>query len=179
MGIAICDHLLLAGRFHLQLVDDDGRVCTSSNYTNTVTYSGLSAVASALAYAGVANIASTIGYTTVVDLTPLYGAVGTGDVTATAPTPSDTGLLVELERAVVTMAVSTPAASDVSAQSQWSFYFTANSTTYSLTEAGIFANATSSSGAGTLMNHAAFDSAFTWTSGYNLQMQVSISQGLT
>ena len=127
--------------------DGDNIVCTN----------GATVLASAIIWSGIQDQAANLGVTFPTYLTPLYGAVGSGVGTVAA---SDTLLFSELGRVTVGAGASVPATPTLPAQFTWLFYFPNPTSTWTITEAGVFANGTSSNAsvalAGTLMDHWAF-----------------------
>jgi len=124
---------------------------------NVVTTNGTTVLVNSIIWSGIQDQASNLGVTTPTYLTPLWGAVGSGAGTVSA---SDTLLFSELGRVTVGAGASVPATPTLPAQFTWLFYFPNPTTTWTITEAGVFANGTSSNAtvatAGTLMDHWAF-----------------------
>lgn len=121
--------------------------CGGPNITCT---NGLSAFAAALVWSGIQDQAAALGVTTPVFLTPLFGALGSGSGTAQA---SDTALFFELGRTTVGAGAASPATSSISALCTWLFFFAPPPSSWTVTEAGAFAGATSTAGSGTLLDH--------------------------
>jgi len=115
-----------------------------------------------------------MGVTSPTYLTPLYGAVGSG---AGVPAKSDTALVTELGRVVVGAGASSPATSSIAATATWLFYFPSPPVTWTLTEAGVFANPTSASGSGSMLDHWAFSPNVTVPTTDTLILQVSFAFG--
>lgn len=143
--------------------------CEGPNITCT---NGLTAFAAALVWSGIQDQAASLGVTTGTYLTPLYGAVGSGTGTVAA---SDTALYSELGRVTVGAGASTPATPSIAALATWLFYFPPPGSTWTITEAGMFANATSTSGSGTLLDHFLLGSPVTVTSPDTAILMVALS----
>lgn len=132
--------------------------CEGDNITCTA---GLSAFASALVWSGIQDQAANLGVTSATYLTPLYGAVGSGSGT---PAIGDTALFSELGRQTVGAGAASPATSSINALATWLFYFPSPASSWTVTEAGLFANATSAAGSGTMLDHYALATPVTVTS---------------
>ena len=143
--------------------------CEGDNITCT---NGLTAFAAALVWSGIEDQAANLGVTSATTLTPLYGAVGSGTGTVDA---SDTALFSELGRATVGAGAYTPATSSIAALCTWLFYFPSPPSTWTVTEAGVFANAASTSGSGTLLDHYLLGSPVTIASPDTVLLQVALS----
>jgi hypothetical protein len=65
----------------------------------------------------------------------------------------------------------------VAAQATWLFYFPNPATTWSVTEAGVFAGATSAAGSGAMMDHWAFSPTVTVPTTDSLILQLSLTFG--
>lgn len=143
--------------------------CEGPNITCT---NGLSAFAAALVWSGIQDQAASLGVTTATYLTPLYGAVGSGTGTVAA---SDTALFAELGRVTVGAGAYTPAAPSVAALCTWLFYFPSPPSTWTVTEAGVFANATGTSGSGTLLDHYLLATPVPVSSPDTILLQVALS----
>ena len=83
---------------------------------------------------------------------------------------TDLTLYNELGRAKVSAVTSSPPGSSGTANTFYQFQFGAQTATFTLTEAGVFANASSTVGTGSLLDHALFIPQFTWTAGDTLTM---------
>lgn len=143
--------------------------CEGDNITCT---NGLTAFAAALVWSGIQDQAANLGVTTPAYLTPLYGAVGSGTGTVAA---SDTALFSELGRQTVGAGASSPATSLINALCTWLFYFPPPASSWTITEAGVFANATSASGSGTLLDHYLLASSVPVSSPDTAILQVALS----
>jgi hypothetical protein len=139
---------------------------------NVTCTAGLSAFAAALVWSGVQDQAPALGYTTPVFLTPLYGAVGNGTGTASA---SDTALINEIARTTVGAGAASPATSSIAALADFLFFFPPPVSSWTVTEAGAFGLATSTSGSGTLLDHYFLASPVTVTSPDSALLQVALS----
>jgi hypothetical protein len=138
---------------------------------NTMCINGVSAIASALVWSGIQDQATSLGVTSTY-LTPLYGAVGsgTGSVANT-----DTQLFTELGRQTVGAGAATPATPTLSAQTTWLFYFPQPASTWTVTEAGVFANASATANSGILMDHYVVSPSVTVTTANTLILQAVFS----
>lgn len=143
--------------------------CEGDNVTCT---NGLTAFAAALVWSGIQDQAANLGVTSPTYLTPLYGAVGSGTGVVD---PSDTALFTELGRQTVGAGASSPATSLIDALTTWLFYFPSPVSTWTITEAGVFANATSTAGSGTLLDHYLLGSSVTVSSPDTALLQVALS----
>lgn len=143
--------------------------CEGPNITCTA---GLTAFAAALVWSGIEDQASALGVTSSTYLAPLYGAVGSGTGTVAA---SDTALFSELGRETVGAGASSPATPSLAATATWLFYFPSPSSTWTVTEAGVFSNATSTAGSGTLLDHYLLSSSVTVASPNTCLLQVALS----
>jgi hypothetical protein len=139
---------------------------------NVTCTAGLSAFASALVWSGVQDQAPALGYTTPVFLTPLFGAVGNGTGTASA---SDTALINEIARTTVGAGAASPATSSIAALADFLFFFPPPVSSWTVTEAGAFGLATSTSGSGTLLDHYMLASPVTVVSPDSALLQVALS----
>lgn len=122
---------------------------------NVMCTAGVTALAGALVWAGIQDQAANLGVTTPTYLTPLWGAIGTGTAPVTVAA-SDTALAVEASRTTVGAGASVPATPSIPSQLTWLFYFPQPSSPLTVTEAGVFVNASGTAGAGTLLDHWAF-----------------------
>lgn len=150
------------GRLSLTVIKPDGTVRDHREGDNIMCTAGLSVLASALVWSGIQDHAANQGVTQPTYLTPLWGAVGSGSGTVAA---SDTLLFAELGRVIVGAGAASPATSTIPALLTWLFYFPSPATTWVVTEAGVFANGSSSDlnvqTAGTLLDHWAFSPSVT------------------
>lgn len=152
------DGLRIRGRLSLSVIRPDGTVRDRRAGGNVMCTNGFTALAAALVWSGMQDQAASLGVTSPTYLTPLYGAVGSG---AGTPAKSDTALFSELGRQTVGAGASSPATPSIAAQATWLFYFPQPASTWTVTEAGLFANATSASGSGTMIDHWAFSPSIT------------------
>lgn len=174
MRVRGADALPLKGRLALTVLGPDGRVRERREGDNVVCTTGYTALAAALAWSGVQDQAANLGLTSATYLTPLWGAVGSGNG---SPAKSDTQLFAELGREVVSGGGSTPASGTVAAQTTWLFYFPNPSVTWTVTEAGVFAGATSAANSGSMLDHWAFSPTVTVPTTNTLILEVSLAFG--
>jgi hypothetical protein len=141
---------------------------------NVMCTAGVTALAAALVWAGIQDQAASLGVTTPTYLTPLYGAIGnaTAPVTVAA---SDTALAAEVARTTVGAGASVPATAALPGQLTWLFYFPQPTSTLTLTEAGVFVNAASTSGSGTMLDHWAFSPTISVPTTDTVLLQASFS----
>ncbi len=162
------------GRLGLTVVGPDGSVRDRREGDNVVCTTGYTALAAALAWSGVQDQASNLGIVSPTYLTPMWGAVGSG---AGVPAKSDIQLFAELGRQAVSGAGSTPASVTIAAQVTWLFYFPNPPTTWTVTEAGVFANATAAANSGSMIDHWAFSPTVSVPTTNTLILEVSIAFG--
>lgn len=141
---------------------------------NVVTTNGYTDLAAALVWSGIQDQAAELGVTSPTYLTPLYGAVGSGVGT---PAKADVQLFSELGRETIGAGASSPATASVAATATWLFYFPSPAATWTVTEAGLFANATSATNAGTMLDHWAFSPTVSVPSSDTLLLQISLLLG--
>lgn len=141
---------------------------------NVVTTNGYTDLAAALVWSGIQDQAAELGVTSATYLTPLYGAVGSG---AGTPAKADVQLFSELGRETVGAGASSPATASVAATATWLFYFPSPASTWTVTEAGLFANATSAANAGVMLDHWAFSPTVSVPSTNTLLLQISLLLG--
>lgn len=168
------DRVGLSGHLKLTVVDADGRVVDERAGDNVICTAGYTAIAAALSWSGVQDQAANLGLTSPTYLTPLFGAVGSG---AGTPAKSDLQLFTELGRQTVGGPASSPATPSVAAEVSWLFYFPNPSVTWTVTEAGLFAQATSAANSGVMVDHWAFSPAITVPTTNSLILQVSLALG--
>jgi hypothetical protein len=113
---------------------------------NIACTAGLGWLASAIMWSGVEDQAAAQGNPFApITAAPIYGAVGDG---TTTPTSGDAALASELGRAVV-------AAESFSAATwTWVFFFGVTAAAWTISEAGVFLNATETAGDGKLLDRA-------------------------
>lgn len=137
---------------------------------------GLTVLASALVWSGIQDVAASQGVTQPTYLTPLWGAVGSGAGTVAA---SDTLLFSELGRQPVGAGASSPATSTLGSEVTWLFYFPSPVSTWTVTEAGVFANGSSDDTsvitAGVLLDHWAFSPTVSVPTSDTLILQATFS----
>lgn len=166
--------LRVHGRLTLSVLRPDGTVRDRRAGDNIMCTDGLSALAAALVWSGIEDQAAALGVTSPTYLTPMYGAVGSGAGMVAA---TDTALFTELGRQQVGAGAYAPAAPGVSATVTWLFFFPQPPTTWTVTEAGVFANATSAAGNGTLLDHWAFSPTLTVPTTDTLLLEAAFSVG--
>jgi hypothetical protein len=175
-GLGLSDGFGINGHLTLTVLDEHGQVVDRREGDNKMCTAGLSALAAALVWAGIQDQAASLGVTSGTYLTPLYGAVGSGTGTVSA---SDTALFSELGRQTVGAGASSPATSSINAQFTWLFYFPNPTSTWTVTEAGVFCNGSSNAGsvatAGVLLDHWSFSSPLTVTTANTLILQAGFS----
>lgn len=167
------------GKLKIQTLKDN---CVTGEWTNenTMCIAGLSDIAAAIAYLGVQDIANNIDTVPAV-ITPIYGALGNGNVTAYPPSVVDTTLVNELDspygRTTASSSAFAPALGTNPAQVIWQFAFPINTSgsNFTITEAGIFALANDASGSGDMIDHAAFNPTVTWPNGQSLILSLQLS----
>ena len=164
----------LRGRLSATVIRPDGTIRDHREGWNVVCTAGYTALAAALVWSGIQDQAANLGVTSPTFLTPLWGALGSGSGT---PANSDTALFSELGRQTVGAGASSPATPSVAAESTWLFYFPQPPATWSITEAGAFANGTSAAGSGTLLDHWAFSPTITCPTTDTVLLQVSLLAG--
>lgn len=164
----------IRGHLKLTVVGPDGLTRDERDGDNIMCSTGYTALAAALVWSGIQDQATTLGVTNPTYLTPLYGAVGSG---AGTPANSDAALFSELSRQTVGAGASSPATASIAAEATWLFYYPAPATTWTVTEAGLFANATAASGSGTMIDHWAFSPAVSVPTADTLILQISLAFG--
>ena len=157
-----------------RLVIPDRQVHEHRAGDNVMCTNGVTALAAALVWAGVQDQAANLGLTTPTYLTPLWGAIGTGTAPVTVAA-SDTTLAVEASRTTVGAGASVPATPSIPSQLTWLFYFPQPSSTLTVTEAGVFVNASGTPGAGTLLDHWAFSPTLSVPTSDTVLLQASFS----
>lgn len=168
------DRVGLSGHLKLQVVDEHGQVVDERCGDNVICTAGYTAIAAALSWSGVQDQAANLGLTSPTYLTPLFGAVGSG---AGVPVKSDLQLFSELGRQTVGGPAASPATPSVAAEVSWLFYFPNPSATWTVTEAGLFAQATAAANSGVMVDHWAFSPSITVPTTNSLILQVSLALG--
>lgn len=168
------DVLPAAGRLSATVLRPDGTVRDRRDGTNVITISGYTLLAQALVWSGIQDQAANLGITNSTFLTPLYGAVGSG---AGTPLMTDARLFSELGRQTVGGGAASPATSSIPSEAVWLFYFPSPATTWTVTEAAIFGNATSAVNSGTMVNHWAFSPSISVPTSDTLLLQVGLELG--
>lgn len=174
MVLAGREGIPLRGRLALSVIRPDGTVRDRREGRNVVCTTGYTAIAAALVWAGLQDQAAALAVTTPTYLTPLWGAVGSGGGT---PAKSDTALFSELGRQTVGAGSSSPATGSVAGDATWLFYFPQPATTWTVTEAGAFANGTSTAGSGSMIDHWAFSPSITVPTTDTIILEVSLALG--
>lgn len=174
MELAATDGIRIRGRLSLSVLRPDGTVRDHRSGGNVMCTNGFTAIAAALVWSGMQDQAASLGVTSPTYLTPLWGAVGSG---AGVPAKSDTALFAELGRQTVGAGAFSPATPSIAAEATWMFYFPQPSVTWTVTEAGLFAGATSAAGSGTMVDHWAFSPNVTVPTTDTLLLQVSLGAG--
>lgn len=168
--------ITIKGRLSLTVVKPDGSIRDRREGDNIMCTAGKTALAASLVWSGIQDQADNLGVTSPTYLTPLWGAVGSGAGTVAA---SDTLLFSELSRQTVGAGAFSPATPSITAQVTWLFYFPQPATTWTVTEAGVFANGTSSAAtvatAGSLIDHWAFSPSITVPTTDSLILQATFS----
>lgn len=164
----------LRGRLTLSSIGPDGQITDQAQGYNVVCTTGYTALAAALVWSGIQDQATNLGITTSTYLTPLFGAVGNG---AGVPAKSDTALSAELGRVTVSGGGSTPASPTVAAMASWLFYFPNPLVNWTVTEAGVFANASAASGSGSMLDHWAFSPSVSVPTTNTMILEVSFLLG--
>lgn len=162
------------GRLALTVLTPEGEVRDYREGDNVITVNGYTVLAASLVWSGLQDQATNLGLTTATFLTPLWGAVGSGSGT---PTLTDTALFSELGRETVGAGASSPATTTIPSEATWLFYFPNPPTPWTVTEAGIFANGSSASGAGTMVDHWAFSPIVSVPTSDTLILQVGLQLG--
>lgn len=164
------------GRLSLTVLDKDENVVDYREGDNVMCTNGLTVLASSLVWSGIQDQAANLGVTSPSYLTPLWGAVGSGTGVVAA---SDTLLFNELGRQTVGAGASAPATPSINALATWLFYFPSPSVTWTVTEAGVFANGSSNPAtvttAGTLLDHWLFSPSVTVSTVNTLILQASFN----
>lgn len=174
LELAAADSLRIRGHLSLTVLRPDGTIRDRRAGGNVMCTNGFTALAAALVWAGLQDQAANLGVTAATYLTPLYGAVGSG---AGTPAKSDIALFSELGRQTVGAGASSPATPSVAAEATWLFYFPQPATTWIVTEAGLFANATATAGSGTMVDHWAFSPSVSVPVTDTLLLQVGLLCG--
>lgn len=166
----------IKGRLALEVIRPDGTIRERREGSNIMCTAGLTVLAQALVWSGIQDQAANLGVASASYLTPLWGAVGNGAGTVAA---SDVALFSELSRQTVGAGASSPATPSIPAQATWLFYYPSPATTWTVTEAGVFANGSSNPAtvatAGFLIDHWAFSPAVTVPTSDTLILQASFS----
>lgn len=149
--VGLTDVLPVTGVLTASVFDPDGSLVDTVTAPNVMCTVGLTAIASALVYAGIADQAASLGVTSATILGPLWGAVGNGSGT---PAAADVTLFSELGRGYASAGAYVPASPSAGAQVTWVCFFGTSSADWTITEAGVFAQASSAVNTGVLLDHA-------------------------
>lgn len=161
----MADGLQLKGRLTLTRMRGS-EITNVVSADNVICSAGLSILAASIAWAGIQDQAANLGLSTAGNyMTPLYGAIGNGNGT---PSASDTILFNETYRAI------TSGASGLSNAVLFQFFFPAQQSAVTVTEAGIFCIGSSTSGSGFLLDHALVSSTIPSGETATLQLQLTI-----
>lgn len=174
MRVRGADHIGFKGRLALRVIDPDGNVVDERAGDNVVCTTGYTVIAAALAWSGIQDQAANLGILAPTYLTPLWGAVGSG---TGAVAKADTQLQTELGRVVVSGTGATPASASIAAQATWLFYFPNPASTWTVAEAGVFANATSAANSGSMVDHWSFSPTVSVPTTNTLVLEVSLLFG--
>jgi len=164
----------IRGFLDVWVLGPDGEVHDHRDGQNVVCTTGFSQFSQALVWSGIQDQAASLGVTSPTYLTPVWGAVGSS---ATPAVKADTQLGAELYRVTVGAGGSTPASPSVAALATWLFYFPNPTTTWSVNEAGVFAQASSVTNSGSLLNHWVFPATISVPAADTLVLQVAFSFG--
>lgn len=176
-AVAIADRhesLPIHGHLVLEVRRPDRTLRERREGDNVMCTAGFTALAAALVWSGLQDQAANLGVQSPTFLTPLWGAVGSG---AGSVAKTDTALFAELARQIVGGGASSPATGSIAAEATWLFYFPQPTSTWTVTEAGLFAGGTSSAGSGALLDHWAFSTPVTVPTADTLILQVSFGLG--
>lgn len=164
------------GRLSITVLDPDNNIVDYREGDNIMCTNGVTAIANALVWSGIQDQAANLGVTSPTYLTPLWGAIGSS---TTAPTAADTLLGAELARVTVGAGSSLPATATIPAETIWTFYFPTPTTSYTVGEAGVFANGSSNPAtvatAGILLDHWVFSPTVTVTNPNTLILQAAFN----
>lgn len=170
-GVVVSGNISMHGRLKLTVVKPDGSIRQEVEGDNVMCVNGVTAIAAALVWSGIQDQATNLGVTSTY-LTPLYGAVGNG---AATPANTDTQLVAELGRVTVGAGASVPSTTTLPGQVTWLFYFSQPSVTWTITEAGVFADASSTVNSGIMLDHYAVSPNVTVPTTDTLILQASFS----
>jgi hypothetical protein len=172
--LVVGEGLRIRGRLAVASVRPDGTIRDWREGDNIVCTTGFTAIAAALVWSGLQDQAAALGVTSPTYLTPLYGAVGSGGGT---PVKSDVQLFAELGRQTVGAGAASPATPSIASQATWMFYFPSPPSTWTVTEAGLFTNATSAANSGTMLDHWSFSVPVSVPTTDTFLLQVSLGFG--
>lgn len=172
--LEVDEGLRIRGRLSLTVLGPDGTVADRREGDNVMCTAGFTAIAAALAWSGIQDQAANLGVASPTFLTPLWGAVGSG---AGSVAKADTALFSELSRQPVGAGASAPATPSVAGLTTWLFYYPNPASAWTVTEAGVFAAATSTAGSGTLLDHWAVSPSVAVSTANTLILQASFAIG--
>lgn len=168
------ENVTVKGRLSISVYGPDGELHDYREGDNVICTTGWTALTAALVWAGIQDQATNLGVLSGTYLTPLYGAVGNGVGT---PVKADTQLFNELSRQTVGGGAATPATATIAAQATWTFFFPQPASPWSLTEAGVFANASSTVNTGSMIDHWQFSPSVSVPTLDTAVLQVSLGFG--
>jgi len=159
------DGLEVHGRLTLTRARE-GEITNVVVVDNIICAAGLSVMAAAIAWAGIQDQAVNLGLSPSGNyMTPLYGALGNGSGT---PGVGDTQLFNETYRQI------TSGASGLSTAVIFQFFFPAQQTAVTITEAGVFCIGTPTVNSGFLLDHALLPDVIPAQETATLQLQLTI-----
>lgn len=164
------ERLNITGKFTLTIRELDGTLVSRRQFANTMCNYGMGALANFL----VSNlfIGSNSSALVLPSAPPIYMAVGNG---TTTPAATDTTLAAELAREPITTAASpTPSSSQIPSFS-WYTIFPTSGSTWSISEAGVFLNATSTANSGALLDHSLISPAENKSATQIAELQVTFT----
>lgn len=165
----------LHGYIDVWVITPDGDIRDHQHGHNVICTTGYTALTQALVWSGIQDQAANIGVTSPTYLTPLWGAVGNGS--PVTPVKTDTRLVAELGRVTVGTGGSSPASTLLPAATVWQFFFPQPSVAWTVTEAGVFANASSVTNSGAMIDHLALSPSVSVPTTDTLILQVSLQLG--
>lgn len=173
--ISVRETAELHGYIDAWVITPDGAVRDHRRGHNLICTAGYTVLVQSMVWSGLQDQAANIGITSATYLTPLWGAVGNGS--PVTPAKTDTQLVAELGRATVGSGGSSPASSVLPAAAVWQFFFPQPSVAWTVTEAGVFANASSVVNSGTMVDHLALSPSVSVPTTDTLILQVSLQLG--
>lgn len=152
MAVTVAPHV--RGRFRIEVFNPDGEMVDFREANNIMCVAGYSVLAAAVGWSCALDQNSNLGVLlSPTYCAPVYGAVGSG--TNITVTSADTALATELGRSVVysSTSSSTPPGPPY-ANTTLGFFLGTSGSNWTISEAGVFLQATSTAGSGSLLNHA-------------------------